>query len=284
MLLTLGLAVPVVLVTTAASLQGMSRAALGDALDRASSTTSAPPEILGPGQFTGEFDPTAPVVHPLELRAGEAVRIAIVSTSDELADTDDDQFDWGLSLGVAVGEKLAIALQIPEWNDEGGYDNDNFFSDYRDLYPDYDWQAPGGVSPYEPIARQYDIVWVTDDEPVLGDDPPQFGCAARLEGDDTPAISAWAVLVAPTDGVYTVMAAGLGSYELWIETQSPPVGSASVEGAAFPFTGQDWWAVVEQQRPFLFDGSFYPSVIVDDPVLSPAVVEADCFDEDSDVW
>lgn len=210
------------------------------------------------GEAEGTFDPAAPFIQMIELQAGDAVRATLISTSGEYPEPGSD-FGYGLSLAVAVPEELAGPLDIGDWID-GGFSNDNFFSDYP---RDEDWQAVGLPSPYETVARQYDVVWASDDGLLWRDSPPQYACAGRLEASG-PAVAAWAVFVAPTTATYTVIAAGLGDFELVVDVQ-PAEAAESTGAAELPaepgefFETADYESLVAAHQEFLFDPDFYPA-------------------------
>lgn len=226
-----------------------------------------------PGTIGATFDPAAPTTYTLDLRAGDAVRVALVGDAESFAElSTGDTFYWGISLGIGVDESLADALEIGDWSG-GGRSNDDFFSDFRSDDWDYESADP---SPYETVARQYPVIWVDDDVQRYGDDPPQFGCSAKDQ--DAAVSAAWANFVAPADGVYTVLVIGTGDYDLTAEVQAAPAEFEPGDGP-FPFTGDVWGELVDAQWEFLFDVDFYPPEVSTVKAYAPAALAADCATE-----
>jgi hypothetical protein len=239
---------------------GVDRDVLGDvALAEQPSAPTAPPPSSAPevgstgtGVFTGDFA-DAPVVHQIDLMAGDGLRVWAKSTGTEMTDVDlAGPFADGLSIGVAVPLPLFEDLVDAEVIGNPDY-RGNFFSDYG-----FDDDEPSSYT-FDPDTYGALVHWTSGGGTAQFEasaDPPLFTCAARGRDPD-PLQGSWLVFVAPADGTYSIWMLGLGPYELHVDVNPAPK-SIEVDAGEYPFAGDAWVEAVRAQYAFLFDASSYP--------------------------
>ena len=258
-----------------AGCSGVDPDVLGDAVDVADpalptrpAEPTLPPQLTPPavasagtGVFPGDSG-AVPIVHQVDLAAGDALRVWATSTDPAT----EDPLDRGISIGVAV--------PVPVWDDLVAGDvignpdyRANFFSDYG--FDDDDpstytfdpdvfgalvhWTSGGGSAQYEASAN-----------------PPLYTCAARGREPD-PVQGSWLVFVAPADATYSIWMLWPGPYELHVDT-SPAPKTVPAGTGEYPFVDQAWVDVVTAHYAFLFDASAYPPdqfIAEDDGELVP---------------